>query len=71
MGTNVQMIDATYGHLVHDVDEHDRGLLDAYDAAEAEPNGHVTTMRVVRRALKQLAELGVVVTSCLPFRDRL
>jgi hypothetical protein len=31
----------------------------------------LATMRVVRRALKQLAELGVVVASWLPFRDRL
>ena len=33
MGTSVQVIDATYGHLAHDADEHDRELLDAYDAA--------------------------------------
>ena len=31
------MIDATYGHLARDADEHDRELLDAYDAA----SGHV------------------------------
>jgi integrase len=33
MGTSVQVIDATYGHLAHDADEHDRELLDAYDDA--------------------------------------
>ncbi len=37
MGTSVQVIDATYGHLARDADEHDRELLDAYDAA----TGHV------------------------------
>jgi hypothetical protein len=31
------VIDATYGHLAHDADEHDRELLDACDAA----TGHV------------------------------
>jgi hypothetical protein len=40
MGTSVQMIDATYGHLARDADDYDRGLLDAYDAAEATA-GHV------------------------------
>jgi integrase len=34
MGTSVQMIDQTYGHLARDADDHDRGLLDAYDRAE-------------------------------------
>ena len=37
MGTSVQVIDATYGHLARDADDHDRELLDAYDAAR----GHV------------------------------
>lgn len=40
MGTSVQMIDATYGHLASDADDYDRGLLDAYDEAEA-ASGHV------------------------------
>jgi integrase len=31
MGTSLQMIDATYGHLVPDSDEYVRGLLDIYD----------------------------------------
>jgi hypothetical protein len=33
MGTSVQMIDSTYGHLAQDAEDQDRGLLDAYDAA--------------------------------------
>ena len=33
MGTSVQVIDATYGHLARDADGHDRELLDAYDGA--------------------------------------
>jgi integrase len=37
MGTSVQVIDATYGHLARDADDHDRELLDAYDAG----TGHV------------------------------
>jgi integrase len=37
MGTSVQVIDATYGHLARDADDHDRELLDAYDDA----TGHV------------------------------
>jgi integrase len=31
MGTSVEMIDRTYGHLTADAAEHERGLLDAYD----------------------------------------
>jgi integrase len=34
MGTSVEMIDRTYGHLVGDADEYERGLLDAFDARE-------------------------------------
>jgi integrase len=33
MGTSVQMIDRTYGHLAQDAEDRDLGLLDAYDAA--------------------------------------
>lgn len=40
MGTSVQMIDATYGHLARDADDQDRVLLDAYDVQD-EANGHV------------------------------
>jgi integrase len=40
MGTSVQMIDATYGHLARDADDQDRVLLDAYDALDASV-GHV------------------------------
>ena len=42
MGTSVEMIDRTYGHLAPDAEEYERGLLDAFDnqAAEvAERNG--------------------------------
>ena len=37
MGTSVQMIDATYGHLAHDAEDKDRGLLNAFDGI----SGHV------------------------------
>ena len=33
MGTSVAMIDATYGHLASDAGEHERALLDAWDAS--------------------------------------
>jgi integrase len=39
MGTSVRMMDATYGHLVRDAEDHDRGLLDAYDGAN-DGRGH-------------------------------
>jgi hypothetical protein len=39
MGTSVQMIDSTYGHLAQDGEDQDRTLLDAYDASDA--CGHV------------------------------
>jgi integrase len=32
MGTSVEMIDGTYGHLAPDAEEYERGLLDAFDA---------------------------------------
>jgi integrase len=35
MGTSVAMIDATYGHLAPDAEEHERALLDAYDNRES------------------------------------
>jgi hypothetical protein len=31
MGTSVEMIDRTYGHLAPDAEDYERGLLDAYD----------------------------------------
>jgi hypothetical protein len=34
MGTSVQMIDQTYGHLLPDSEDYLRGLLDAYDAVD-------------------------------------
>jgi len=41
MGTSVQMIDSTYGHLAQDAEDQDRGLLDAYDDANDPGCGHV------------------------------
>jgi integrase len=35
MGTSVEMIDRTYGHLAPDAEEYERGLLDAFDAHNA------------------------------------
>lgn len=35
MGTSVEMIDATYGHLAIDADEHERYMLDAFDRGGA------------------------------------
>jgi integrase len=32
MGTSVEMIDRTYGHLARDAEDYERDLLDAYDA---------------------------------------
>jgi hypothetical protein len=40
MGTSVEMIDRTYGHLAADADEYERRLLDAFDAREREGYGH-------------------------------
>jgi integrase len=34
MGTSVEQIDKTYGHLLPDAAEHECGLLDAFDARE-------------------------------------
>jgi hypothetical protein len=36
MGTSVEQIDKTYGHLLPDAEDHERGLLDAYDARSDE-----------------------------------
>ncbi len=36
MGTSVEQIDRTYGHLLPDAEEHERALLDAFDAREEE-----------------------------------
>jgi integrase len=40
MGTSVLMIDRTYGHLAHDAEEHDRRMLEAFDATDR-ARGHV------------------------------
>jgi hypothetical protein len=34
MGTSLQMIDRTYGHLAPGADDYERRLLDAFDAGE-------------------------------------
>ena len=39
MGTSVQQIDDTYGHLLPGSEEQLRGLLDNYDAADAAEGG--------------------------------
>jgi hypothetical protein len=39
MGTSVEMIDRTYGHLAPDAEDYERGLLDAFDA-KTEAFGH-------------------------------
>jgi hypothetical protein len=39
MGTSVEMIDRTYGHLAPDAEEYERGLLDAWDS-KLEAYGH-------------------------------
>jgi integrase len=36
MGTSVEQIDRTYGHLLPDAADHERGLLDAFDAREVD-----------------------------------
>jgi integrase len=41
MGTSLQMIDRTYGHLAQDAEDQDRSLLDAYDASSRNGSGHV------------------------------
>jgi integrase len=40
MGTSLEMIDTTYGHLAPDADEYELGLLDAFDARISEADGH-------------------------------
>jgi integrase len=41
MGTPLEMIDKTYGHLAPDADEYELGLLDAFDARASERDGHI------------------------------
>jgi integrase len=40
MGTSLEMIDKTYGHLAPDADEYEVGLLDAFDARISRAAGH-------------------------------
>jgi integrase len=46
MGTSVLMIDRTYGHLARDAEEHDRGLLEAFDATDR-ARGHVVGTKIM------------------------
>ena len=39
MGTSVEMIDRTYGHLAPDAEDYERALLDAYDSREVAVEG--------------------------------
>jgi integrase len=41
MGTSLEMIDKTYGHLAPDADEYELGLLDAFDTRTSQPAGHL------------------------------
>jgi integrase len=41
MGTSLEMIDKTYGHLAPDADEYELGLLDAFDARVSASAGHL------------------------------
>lgn len=41
MGTSLEMIDKTYGHLAPDADEYELGLLDAFDARLSAARGHL------------------------------
>jgi len=38
------MIDKTYGHLAPDADDHEPGLLDAFDARVSSSRGHLLDM---------------------------
>jgi integrase len=46
MGTSVQMIDRTYGHLAAGADDYERELLDAFDAGRAEQLGRYLDARL-------------------------
>jgi hypothetical protein len=41
MGTSVEMIDQTSGHLAPDADEWELGRLDAFDSRENAEGGHI------------------------------
>jgi integrase len=45
MGTSVEMIDRTYGHLAPDAEDYERGLLDAFDEAAKEPTAARPSLR--------------------------
>lgn len=39
MGTSLQVIDGTYGHLAAGADDYERELLDAFDSGRSGRNG--------------------------------
>jgi len=41
MGTSLEMIDQTYGHLAPDADDSELGLLNAFDARVSATRGHL------------------------------
>jgi len=41
MGTSLEMIDRTHGHLAPDADEYEFGLLDAFGARVSAAPGHL------------------------------
>jgi integrase len=41
MGTSLEMIDQTYGHLAPDADDYELGLLDAFDTRNSSAGGHI------------------------------
>ena len=43
MGTSLEMIDKTYGHLAPDADDYELGVLDAFDARVSMSAGHLWT----------------------------
>jgi hypothetical protein len=42
MGTSLEMIDKTYGHLAPDADEYELSLLDTFDARVSPAVGHLS-----------------------------
>jgi hypothetical protein len=41
MGTSLEMIDKTYGHLAPDADAYELRLLDAFDVRTSQSAGHL------------------------------
>ena len=49
MGTSVEMIDRTYGHLAPDAEDYERGLLDEFDAREVAVVGSRSGVATLKR----------------------